>query len=213
MQLKQLTWLICASISLAAAAAHAGNTSTPGSDRKFYEWKDEQGVTHYGDRIPPEYASEEHRVINGHGIEIGHTDAQKSPEQLAEEDRKTADAKQRATRDQNLLAAYVSVQEIEHLRDQRITLLSDQIKQTGQFLDALNKKMTGLRGASSHFKPYSQDPNAPPMTDQLAEDLVRVGSDIITQEANLREKHSEEATMSRQFESDIARFKELKGIH
>jgi hypothetical protein len=84
---------------------------------------------------------------------------------------------------------------------------------TGQFLDTLNRKMSGLRLASSRFKPYSPDPNAPPMTDQLAEDLVRVGSDIITQEENLREKRSEEAAMSHQFESDIARFKELKGIH
>jgi hypothetical protein len=212
MRLKQLIWLLCAGMSLAATAL-AGTTSTPGSERKVYQWQDEQGVTHYGDRIPPEYASQEHRVINGHGIEIEHTDAQKTPDQLADEDQKRADAAQRASRDRNLLASYVSVQEIEHLRDQRKALLSDQIKVTGQFLDTLNKKMTGLRGASARFKPYSSDPNAPPMTDQLAEDLVRVGSDIITQEENLREKRSEEAAMSRQFDSDIARFKELKGIH
>jgi hypothetical protein len=210
--LKQLTWFLCAWMSLAAAAL-AGNTSTSGSDRKVYEWKDENGVTHYGDRIPPEYATQEHRVINGHGIEIEHTEAQKTPEQMAEEERKNSDAAERASRDRNLLASYGSVQEIEHLRDQRIALLSDQIKVTGQFLDTLNRKMSGLRLASSRFKPYSPDPNAPPMTDQLAEDLVRVGSDIITQEENLREKRSEEAAMSHQFESDIARFKELKGIH
>ncbi len=210
-RVKQLIWVLFASMPLAATAL-AGN-STPNSDRKVYEWQDEHGETHYGDRIPPEYATQEHRVINGQGIEIEHTDAQKTPEQLAEEDRKRADAAQRASRDRNLLASYVSVQEIEHLRDQRIALIADQIKVTGQFLDTLNKKMTGLRGASTRFKPYSADPNAPPMTDQLAEDLVRVGSDIITQEENLREKRSEEAAMSRQFDSDIARFKELKGVH
>ena len=33
------------------------------------------------------------------------------------------------------------------------------------------------------------------------------------QDQNLREKRSEEATMKKQFESDIGRFKELKGIH
>ena len=212
MRLKQLIGLLCAGMSLATTAL-AGNTSTPGSDRRVYQWQDEQGVTHYGDRIPPEYASQEHRVINGHGIEIEHTDAQKTPDQLADEDQKRADAAQRASRDKNLLASYASVQEIEHLRDQRIALVSDQIKVTGQFLDTLNKKMTGLRVASARFKPYSSDPNAPPMTDQLAEDLVRVGSDIITQEENLRQKRSESAAMSRQFDSDIARFKELKGIH
>jgi hypothetical protein len=51
------------------------------------------------------------------------------------------------------------------------------------------------------------------MSDQVAEDLVRVDNDLHTQEENLREKRSEEATMSKQFESDIARFRELKGIH
>jgi hypothetical protein len=64
-----------------------------------------------------------------------------------------------------------------------------------------------------HFKPYSNEPKAPAMPDQVAEDLVRVGNDIRTQEQNLLEKRAEEATMSKQFESDIARFKELKGIH
>lgn len=213
MRLKQHIWLVCAWISLSPAAL-AGSTSTPNSGRKVYQWVDSQGITHYGDQIPPEYASKEHRVISPDGItELEHTEAQRTPEQMAEDDQKKADAAQRASRDRNLLSSYASVQEIEHLRDQRLALVTDQIKVTGQFLDTLNKKMTGLRTASTRFKPYSQDPNAPPMTDQLAEDLVRVGSDIITQEENLREKRSEAATMSRQFESDIARFKELKGIH
>jgi hypothetical protein len=211
MRLKQHIWLVCAWITLSPAAL-AGNTSTAPT-RKVYQWVDSQGLTHYGDQIPPEYASKEHRIISPDGTELEHTDAQRSPEQMAEEEQKKLDASQRAIRDRNLLNSYTSVQEIEHLRDQRLTLVTDQVKVTGQFLDTLNKKMTGLRTASARFKPYSQDPKAPPMTDQLAEDLVRVGSDIITQEENLREKRSEAATMSRQFESDIARFKELKGIH
>ena len=170
-------------------------------------------MTHYGDRIPPEYATQEQQVINSQGIELQRVEAQKTPEQLAEEDQKKLDAAQRAARDKNLLNTYVSVQEIERLRDQRLTLLTDQIKVTRQFLEILNGKMKKLRTASMRFKPYSADPNAPPMSDQVAEDLVRVGNDIRTQEENLREKHSEEANMSKQFESDIARFKELKGIH
>jgi hypothetical protein len=51
------------------------------------------------------------------------------------------------------------------------------------------------------------------MSDQLAEDLVRLDSDIRTQQENLRQKRAEQAIMSKQFESDIERFKELKGIH
>ena len=113
-------------------------------------------------------------MVNKQGIEVGRLEAQKTPEQLAEDERKRLDAERSASRDKNLLNTYVSVQEIERLRDQRLTLLSDQIKVTGQFLEILDGKLKKLRAASMHFKPYSADPNAPPMSDQIAEDLVRV---------------------------------------
>ena len=63
----------------------------------------------------------------------------RSPEQAAAEEQKQLDAEQRQTRDKNLLNTYVSVQEIERLRDQRLTLLADQIKVTSQFLDTLER--------------------------------------------------------------------------
>jgi len=208
MFLKYLASILCACVLL-ISLSFADNTT----GRKMYKWVDAQGVTHYGDRIPPEYASQERAVVNSQGVEVGRLEAQKTPEQLAEEERQKLDAEHRASRDKNLLNTYVSVQEIERLRDQRLALLSDQIKVTSQFLEILDGKLKKLRAASMHFKPYSSDPNAPPMSDQLAEDLVRVSSDIHTQEANLQQKSTEASNMRGQFDSDIARFKELKGIH
>ena len=186
-------------------------TSTNG--RTLYKWVEEQGETHYGDHIPPEYASQEQHIMNSQGVEISRLDAQKSADQLAAEEQKRLEAQQSQNRDRNLLNAYASVQEIERLRDQRVTLLSDQIKVTSQFLEVLNGRLNKLRTSSMHFKPYNNDAAAPPMPDQVAEDLVRVGNDIRTQEHNLHEKRSEESTMRKQFDSDIQRFKELKGIH
>jgi hypothetical protein len=209
--LKNLAWILSILLVLASTSFSAG--AAPPNGRKLYKWVDEQGVTHFGDHIPPEYASQEQHVINAQGVETERIEAQRTPEQLAAEEKKKFDAEQKASRDKNLLNTYVSVSEIERLRDQRVALLSDQIKVTGQFLEILNGRMKKLRVASQRFKPYSSDPKAPPMSDQIAEDLVRVDNDIHTQEENLREKRSEEATMSKQFESDIARFKELKGIH
>jgi Domain of unknown function (DUF4124) len=208
MRLNRVARILCASTLLASpvfAASSSGHT--------LYKWVDQQGMTHYGDHIPPEYAGQEQHVINSHGIEVDHLDAQKTPEQAAAEEQKRLDAEQAKNRDRNLLNTYASVQEIERLRDQRVTLLSDQIKVTSQFLEVLNGKLKKLRQSSVRFKPYNSEPNAPAMPDQFAEDLVRVENDIHTQEQNLKEKTSEETTTSRQFESDIARFKELKGIH
>jgi hypothetical protein len=210
MRLKNVAWTaLCAVILLASPRFAAGASN----GRTLYKWVDEQGVTHYGDHIPPEYAAREKQVINSQGVEINRLEAQKSPEALAADEQKKAEANQSQNRDRNLLTTYASVQEIERLRDQRVTLLNDQIKVTSQFLEVLNGKMKKLRVSSMHFKPYNSDPNAPVMPDQIAEDLVRVGNDMRTQEQNLREKRSEETAMSKQFDSDIARFKELKGIH
>ncbi|HME41291.1 MAG TPA: DUF4124 domain-containing protein [Steroidobacteraceae bacterium] len=208
--MKNAAWILCTATLLAAPVFATG---TSGSGHTLYKWTDEQGITHYGDHIPPEFAAQEQHVINAQGVEISRLEAQKSPEQLAAEDQKKLEAEQSKNRDRNLLSAYASVQEIERLRDQRLNLLDDQIKVTSAFLEGLNGKLKRLRAGSMRYKPYSSDPKAVAMPDQVAEDLVRVGNDIRTQEQNLRAKRSEDATMRKQFDSDIARFKELKGIH
>jgi hypothetical protein len=197
---------------LTALLASGGTAAAAGNGRTLYKWVDDQGVTHYGDRIPPEYAGQEQHIMNSQGIEINRLEAQKTPEQLAADEQKRHDVEERLSRDKNLLSTYGSVQEIERLRDQRLDLVSDQIKVTNQFLDTLNGRMKKLRLSSMHFKPYNTEEKAPPMPDQVAEDLVRLATDINTQEQNLRQKHGEETTMRKQFQSDIDRFKELKHI-
>jgi hypothetical protein len=215
--LKNVAWILClcglSAFGLAAGAAPAPKSSTPSnSGRVLYKWVDKDGVTHYGDHVPPEYATQEQHILNSQGYEIKHLDAQKSADQAAAEEQKRLDADQRQLRDKNLLSTYASVQEIERLRDQRLTLVADQIKVTNQFLETLNGRMKKMRADSLRFRPYSTDPKAPSMPDQMAEDLVRLASDMRTQEQNLKQKHGEEAAMSIQFESDIDRFKELKHL-
>jgi hypothetical protein len=212
--LKNVAWILCLCALLGWGFAQSAPTAPrpANSGRILYKWVDKDGVTHYGDHVPPEYASQEQHVLNSEGYEIRHQDAQKSAEQMAADDQKRLDAEQRQIRDKNLLSTYASVQEIERLRDQRLTLLADQIKVTNQFLDTLNGRMKKMRADSQRFKPYSSDPKAPSMPDQVAEDLVRLTTDVRTQQQNLKQKRSEESTMSIQFESDIDRFKELKHI-
>jgi hypothetical protein len=209
--LKNVAWFlrVCALFALGVAQGAA-----PPSDngRVLYKWVDSAGVTHYGDHVPPEYASQEQHLLNSRGYEIDHRDAQKTPEQMAADERKKLEAEQNQSRDRNLLNTFASVQEIERLRDQRVQLVADQIKVTNQFLETLNGRMKKMRADTLHFRPYSDDPKAPPMPDQLAEDLVRLTTDMRTQQQNLQQKRAEESSMSIQFESDIDRFKELKHI-
>ncbi len=206
--MRNAAWIV-APILLLVGAGWASADNIP-SGRRLYKWVDEKGVSHYGDQIPPEYVNQEHEVFNSKGVQVDHLDAQKSPEQaLIDEQRKQA-AEELRNRDKNLLITYTSVQEIERLRDQRLALLTDQMRVTSQFLDLLTGRMHKLEKATMAYRPYSSDPQAAQMPDQIADDLVHMANDIHTQEQNLLEKQREDAMMRAQFESDIARFKELK---
>jgi hypothetical protein len=210
--LKNVAWILCFALLASGLALGAPTQQPSNNGRVLYKWVDKDGVTHYGDHVPPEYASQEQHVLNSQGYEIKKLDAEKTAAQAAADDQKRVESEQGRLRDKNLLNTYASVQEIERLRDQRLALVADQIKVTTQFLDTLNVRMKKMRIDSQRYKPYSSDPKAPPMPDQMADDLVRLSTDMRTQETNLKQKHSEESAMSIQFESGIDRFKELKHI-
>jgi Domain of unknown function (DUF4124) len=201
---------LIAALMLIAAAAPAGAQE---SGRKLYKWTDDKGQVHYGDSVPDEYANQERRIFNSKGVEVEKVEAQKTPEQMAADEQKNNAAEERRRRDRNLVTTFGSVEEIERLRDQRLGLLADQIKVATQFLEILHSRVDKLRSDAMRFKPYSDKPGAPKLPDLMAEDMARVGGDIHTQEDNLGQKRSEEADLRTQFSADIARYKELKGIH
>ena len=84
--LKNVVWILCLCALLALGHAAGALGSTPSNDgRLLYKWVDKEGVTHYGDHVPPEYATQEQHVLNSRGYEIKHLDAQKTAEQAAAE--------------------------------------------------------------------------------------------------------------------------------
>src|SRR5277367_2713766 len=114
--LKNVAWILCLCALLAFGLAVGAPPTPKGSDgRVLYKWVDKEGVTHYGDHVPPEYASQEQHILNSQGYEIRHLDAQKSADQAAADEKIKVDAEQRQLRDKNLLSTYASVQEIERL--------------------------------------------------------------------------------------------------
>ncbi len=180
---------------------------------QVYRWVDSHGVVHYGDHVPERDAGREQEMLNAEGVVVDRRSAAQTPAEIAAEAQRQRAAEAQRQRDRNLLNTYSSVRDIERLRDQRIGMLEDQIRVTSQYLDTLNAKLATLRAEGRQFRPYAANPNAPPMPDQLADDLVRVSGDVRAQQQNLDEKHREAAAMQTQFADDIARFKQLKGIH
>jgi hypothetical protein len=185
---------------------------------KLYRWVDKDGVTQFGDSIPPEYANADRDVLNRQGIRIGFEEGEITPEervvierrQAAEDDRRQA-ALEVARRDRMLLQAYSTVSDIEDLRDRRIELLESQIKVTELYLGNLRKRLVGLQEEASAFKPYTTKPDAPQIPENLALDISRTTASINVYEERLSRTRADQRALRVSFDNDIERFKELKG--
>jgi len=202
--------LIVVFTGLAAATGQAAPaSSSSGKASVTYRWVDEQGVVHYGDRIPPQYAQKEQTVLNSQGVEVRRLEAQKTPEQLAQEERARQEVVRQKQHDSFLMTTYSSVKDIEALRDVRLDQLRGQRVAAEQYVENLRTRLGSLQTRAGVFRPYSDKPGAHRMPDDLAEDLVRTVNELHTQSDVLLAKNQEVDSVKEQFQADIERYREL----
>ncbi|MEZ5458611.1 MAG: hypothetical protein R3E65_04535 [Steroidobacteraceae bacterium] len=201
--------------ALAAAPALASDKPrkqkrTQGAERLTYSWIDENGNRQYGDRVPPEYAKKELRVLNSQGVELRRIEAQRTAAQQIE-DRKREDSEaRRAQHDRFLLATYTSTRDIEQVRDTRLAQIGQQRESTESYLATLQERLSSLQLQAQAYRPYNESPDARPLPDRLADSLVRTLNEVRTQRNLLDARRSEEAALRSQFQSDIDRYRQLR---
>jgi hypothetical protein len=205
MRLNLITVLTCLLLPL-IAAAQTGTT---------YKWTDDEGVVHFGDSIPAEYADKQKDVINEQGVVVGHIQGKKTDEELAAE--KEAEKLQTQIELQNradraLLATYATVEEIEMHRDRRVELFQAQARVTELYLRNLDRRLNLLKQEAGAYKPYSSDPNAPTIEPALVNDIEETEKSIARHKDNLKGYQSRERQIIERFEGDIQRFIVLKGL-
>ena len=193
-------------VGLLPAGADAASTDKKSTT---YRWVDEQGVVHYGDSIPPQYAEKEHAVLNNQGLVVGHADAQKTPEQQVIEAKEQEGTRKQQQHDTFLLATYTSVKDIESLRDVRLDQLKGQRTAAEQYVENLHSRLVALQSRAKHFRPYSARPDAHRMPDDLAEDLVHTLNEMRSQSNALNVKNEEVSAVRAQFDTDIDRYRAL----
>ena len=207
--------LLLASIALAAAAdgAPSQHSSSPQKGGIAYRWVDDQGVVHYGDNIPPQYASQDRTILNSQGVEVGHLDKAKTPEEEVAATRAREALMKQKQHDAFLVSTYTSVKDIEALRDARLDQLKGQRAAAEQYVESLRARLATLQSRAVKYRPYSERPDGPRMPDDLAENLVRTVNELRVQSSALASKGAEETTLRAQFQADIERYRELHAIH
>jgi len=204
-----LRTLLLATAALAVSAASA---------QRLYRWVDENGVVHYGDRVPPEYADRDRTVLNPHGVPVAREEGVLTPDEREEIERQRAleEAARNARaeiarRDRMLLETYLSVADIENLRDTRLEMLESQVTVTEIYLADLNQRLERLLADAARYKPYSDREDAPELPAQLAREIESTEASIASYRRTIERTREEQAKLKSQFDSDIERFKELKG--
>ena len=213
--------LVTAAVALLAPDAGAAEkkklrkTSRQQEAGQVYRWVDDKGVVHFGDQVPAEYAPIDRQVLNHNGVPLRTEQGALTAEEIEAERKAAADKKAAiaaARRDEVLLSTYLSVEEIEALRNRRIELIDGQITVTANYLTSLKTRLKQLQAEASTFKPYSKDPEAQPIDAKLAEEITDTAESIALYEKTLQDTRTRQGRVVLAFDADIARFKELKGL-
>jgi len=188
--------------------------------QKLYRWVDENGEVHYGDRVPPEEVKLDREVLNSSGITVKKLPREMTEEEQVEVQRQKAieHAEQKRIlaakqRDIILLNTYLSIEEIESLRNRRTDLLDGQIRVTEVYLTNLRTKLAKLQKDAARFQPYNPDPNVPPINSRLARELSNTLNSILVYEQTLIDTREKQTELVAKFASDIDRYRDLRGLN
>jgi len=179
---------------------------------KTFKWVDDQGITHYGEVIPPEYASKDRQTLNKSGAVIKTQDILTPEERRIKEvesAKNKADAtvtKDQKRYDKSLTSTYSSVAEIELSRTRNIQQVDTRINSIKARLKITDDNLLTLQiDADTRTKAGQKIPAS--LHDEIAETLNRANH----LQADLDNQITEKGEVELRFDADIARYKELTG--
>ena len=183
----------------------------------IYKWVDEEGTTHFGSTIPPEYAKQDTKKeeLNKQGFTIDTVqEKDKTPEQLAEEKRlreekeaRDKEIERRRMHDRLLLSTYDSVDGLALARDGKIqalegqiTVAAGQIREREALLDRQRKNAADIERSGGK------------MSDKLLNDITATEEQIARNETRIEALRADQKRIRATYGADISRYRELKGL-
>jgi len=174
-----------------------------------YRWKDRDGVTQYGDTIPPEYAPQGYQELNDQGLVVRDVPRQLTKDEAAAAQKIADAAARREQHDQFLLRSYAKPGDIERLRDERLALMDEQMELTRGNIATNEQHLATHQDQLRKYRPYAESATAARVPDRLAGEVVRILSDRRTLSDQLQQRKEERAEQLANFEADLVRFKQL----
>lgn len=182
------------------------------AEAKLYKWVDDNGTTHYGEVIPPEYANKERDALKKSGMlekrpEKVNPDTLRAKEEAAQQlkiDNQATVEQQR--RDSALLNTYSNENEIDLARERSLVLINARIESNQMLLKSSqgtldeHKKEVENRTRTGKKIPPS-----------LSNDISQAEARVAKFQAELIKSEEELAAVKTRFENEKALYRKLKG--
>lgn len=177
------------------------------------KWVDDEGVTHYGDRVPAKYLKNQRSVLNKQGVTVRQV---KSTDQMqAEETEKQKNLsvikekmiveRRKALRDRVLLETFTTERDILISRDARVDAINSHIQLTETIIKDHERKLAELKKRIASLEKAGKD-----IPENMRKEIVSVGRQLETNYQYVETKTAERQGIMANFDEDIKRFRDLK---
>jgi len=175
--------------------AHAEGTS------RIVKWKDEKGITHYGDSIPPQYANRDNSLMNKQGITIQQNKPNAPQDKEAELAKLEQDKKDRA-----LLGTFTNADEIDLTRDRNLEPELLALKNLQQDRAIAQKKLDKSNAAAESFSKSKK-----PVPEPVSTELQANKDGLAKIDQRIGERQQAIDSIRKRFEEDKKRYLTLRG--
>ena len=181
---------------------------------KLYKWVDDEGRTHYSDKVPP---SDTHRArshLDEHGITVRQVDAAKTEEELRQEaeqerlrqERQRLVEKQQA-HDRVLLRTFRSEDDILMTRNGQIQAVDTYIRVTQANIKRLKTTLDDMQQRAAQ-----RELSGKPITESMQNDIETKRNALKDAYRSIINREHDKNRIRQSFARDLQRFRELKKL-
>lgn len=178
---------------------------------RLYRWEDENGKVHYGDRIPPQYSNKGGQELNERGLRLKEIEKPRDPKEVEAEKRAKLLAEEKARReklqaaqDKKLLRTYGSLEQLEILRNDRVSALNSIIGLAEEKSGDIQKRLLQAKEESNKWR---NEGKLPP--ENMLKKEQQLEQDLTDNNAYLERKKKEMFDLAAKFDKELERFRAL----
>ncbi|NCN89323.1 MAG: DUF4124 domain-containing protein [Gallionella sp.] len=174
------------------------------AEAKLYKWVDENGTTHYGETIPPNYANRNTQTLEKGRLQERESAREKPGKNSISLSR---DEEQARRRDNALINTYSSEKEIDLARDRNLQQVEARTNSFSVLLKSAQENLVSLQQEAEKMTKQGRK-----VFKSLEEDMVEANAHIAKLENDLNQSLKETEAVKARYAADKARYRELKGL-